>query len=288
LSGLVRFRPFKGLGLNAEYTYERAKRKHSKEWDIAEKTTQRKMTLSTNIMPLNKLTFKLRYAHRDINDPAYNVRPDTSNEGSISMSWSPFTWANALLSYTLVKEKRDNLHFLDTDTGSIDAKNRRVKRDKLLGSITFVLFDKLSVTPSYAYFHNEIKQDLIYNTPPPSVDQIDTDVAYKDTAHSYALNLSYAPTSNFNINADASETKGKGSFYPGISAALQPTSIASFSELKVKETGYSIGSDYRFKGDWAVGIKYRYNSFRDLINNVYDDAENGIVRIVMLTLSKRW
>lgn len=283
VSGFARFRPFKGLGLNAEYTYERAKRKNSDEWNISEKTIQRNMVLSANIRPFKKLTFKTRYVHLDVSNPSYNTQPDTSDSGSISMSWNPFTWANTLLSYSIAKDKRDNLNF----AGYAEAKNRTAKRDKLLGNITFMLSDKLSVTPSYAYSHNKIKQDLLIDNT-ANIGQLDKDVPYKDTANSYSLNVNYAPKKNLNINADASETRGRGGFYPGKAGALQSNTIASFSVLKVKETAYSIGSDYRFRGDWAVGLKYKYNNFKDMINNPYDDAKNGIARIILLTISKKW
>lgn len=150
-----------------------------------------------------------------------------------------------------------------------------------------MLFKRLSVTPSYAYMHNRIVQDLAYNDTAGNP-QLDRNVPYKDTANSYALTLNYAAKKNLDINAEASQTKGRGSFYPGISNTTLPVSVASFSELKVKETVYAFGSEYRLKGDWAVGLKYRYNNFKDMIDNPYDDAKNGIARIILLTISKKW
>ena len=288
-SGSVRYRPVTRLGLNAGYTYEQTERKNDDVWKMTGKTTRRDTTLSANARLTKKLTLKAKYEHRDIHNPAHNTQPNRSNYASASLSWTPFNWASAMLSYNAVKEKRHDIHYV-TSSGAfsaVKAENRTAFRNRVLGSVTFMLFKRLSVTPSYAYMHNRIVQDLAYNDTAGNP-QLDRSVPYKDTANSYALSLNYAPKKNLDINAEASQTKGRGSFYPGISNATLPVSVASFSELKVKETVYAFGSEYRFKGDWAVGLKYRYNNFKDMIDNPYDDAKNGIARIILLTISKKW
>lgn len=291
ISGIARYTPLRGIYLNAEYTYEVTDREDADLWELPDQTIRRNLTLSANVRPLNKLTLKLKYAHQDFSSPAYNIQPDKSDHGSISISWIPVTWANTMLSYSLTKEKRDDVHYVgtDSDPATPEAENRRTRRDRFLGSVTFVLPENITLTTSYAYFHSKIEQDLIYNSDiAPYSDQLDKDVPYKDTAHSYAVNINYMPQKNLDINAEVSQTKGKGNFYPGIPAALQPVSIASFSELKIRETSYTIGTKYRLKGDWDLGLKYRYNSFRDVIDNLHDYTENGIVRVAFVTVSKKW
>lgn len=150
-----------------------------------------------------------------------------------------------------------------------------------------MLMKQLTLTASYAYFHNKTEQDLIYNSP-TGLDQLDKDVPYKEFAHNYVVNLNYQPIKNLNIDAAASQTVGKGRFSPGIAAAQQPVNIASFSELKIRETEYSIGGDYKFKKDWAVGMNFRYANRKDMIDNIYDDENNGTVRVLLVTISKKW
>ncbi|TAL23885.1 MAG: hypothetical protein EPN94_08480 [Nitrospirae bacterium] len=288
-SGIVRYRPIAMLGLNAGYTYEQTERKNDDAWKMTGKTTRKDTALSATARLTKKLTLKAKYEHRDVHNPAHNTQPNRSNYGGASLAWTPLNWASAMLSYNAVKEKRDDIHYV-TASGAftaVNAQNRTALRNRALGSITFIVFKNLSITPSYAYIHNRIVQDLVYNDTTGSP-KLDRDVSYKDTAQSYALSLNYAPKKNFDINAEASQTKGRGSFYPGHANALLPVSVASFSELKVKETGYALGGDYRFKGGWAAGIKYRYNNFKDMIDNPYDDAKNGIARIILLTISKKW
>ncbi len=289
LSGAAKIRLFKGLGLNAEYYYEEIDRKNADQWKMAESTTVNRATVSANARLIKNLTLKAKYSHLDVDNPAHNTQPDRADSGNISMSWHPFTWTNVLLGYNIAKEKKHGLHYV-TSSGAystVNAENRTASRERLFGSITLMPLEKLSVTPSYIYMHNKIVQDLSFNDAAGNP-QLDRDVAYKDTARGYALNINYAASNNVNVNADASQTKGKGSFYPGAANAVQPVSVASFSEMKIKETGYAVGGDYKFLGGWIAGLKCRYHSFKDLIDNPYDDAGNGIVRIILLTISKKW
>lgn len=289
LYGLARYRPFSGLGMNAEYTYERTERENADEWKIAGNTTRKNITLSANARLMKKLTLKAKYSHQDTDNPPHNNIPNQSNSGSIAATWTPLNWASAMLSYNVAKEKKHGLHFVNSAGAftAVNAENRTARRERLLGSLSFMPFKNFSITPSYAYIYSRIMQDIVYNDT-AGVPQLDKNVPYKDTAYSYALSMNYMPQKNFNINADANQTKGKGTFYPGIANALRPVSVASFSELKIKETGYSIGSSHTMKGDWTMGVKYRYSSFRDMIDNPYDDSRNGIVRIILLTLSKKF
>ena len=83
------------------------------------------------------------------------------------------------------------------------------------------------------------------------------------------------------MDAGITHTISEGAFY-------DLDSIASYSKLKTRETTYFASGEYQFKGGIAAGIQYRYTSFNDLINNIYDDANDGRVSIILLTISKKW
>jgi len=288
LSATVRYRPINKLTLNAEYMYERTGRDNSDEWKLSRVTTRDIVSLSANAKIIDKLNIKAKYTHQEVDAPAYNTQPDSSDEVNVSLTWNPVFWANGLLSYNIISEKRDKLDYV-VDEVQVTARDRKGQRERILGSVTFIALKNLTITPNYAYIRNKITQDLLYEdtSADPSYNE-DPGVQYKDTAHSYGINLNYVPEKDININAEVNQTKGKGGFSPGISAALLPESIASYSELNVKETVYSIGGEYMFKNGWTIGCRYKYNSYRDMIDNSYDNAGNGIVRIVLATISKKW
>lgn len=283
VSGTVRYRPISKLTLRADYSFEDIRRENADEWGLTDSTRRNTVSLSADTRILKNLTFKAKYTHKEIDDPAYNTEPNHSDEGRLSVSFIPLPQINALLSYSIAQEKRDDLFYLDTE----EAKNKDAKRDKFLGSITFLLLKNLSLTTSYAYMHNNVTQDIEYHDTSGNP-KVDYGVPYKDIAHSYSANVNYMAKDNVNLNAGITHTLSKGAFYPSSQDLLEPTSVASFSDINVRETSYAVSGEYQLKHGLALRIDYRYSVFNDVLDNPYDDVEDGTAHIVLLTLSKRW
>jgi predicted porin len=290
VSGTVRYRPFKGVMLKADYTYEDIRRNDAEEWHVIPDSTQRhKLSLSGDIRIMSGLKLNAKYIHRDINNPSTNIEPDRSDEGIMTLSWMPFPRLNTFLSYGIKEEKRESLRFLN-GTEVLNADNRKAKNDRLVGTVSYVLLRNLSVTGSYAYMHNNVTQDIIYaadTNHPPILTGKDL-VPYKTISRNYSFDINYSPKSFISLNGGISHTISKGTFYPSDAAITQPESIASFSELKIRETTYSASGEYQFKSGFTAGIQYRYTTFKDVLDNIYDDANDGRASIILLTISKKW
>lgn len=290
VSGTVRYRPLKGFILKAGYAYDDIRRNKAEEWHVIPDSTQRqKLSLSGDARILAGLKLKAQYIHKEINNPATNIEPDRSDEGILTLSWIPFSRLNTFLSYGIKEEERDSLRFLN-GTEVLNADNRKVNNDRVVGTVSYVLLRNLSVTASYAYMHNKVKQDIMYSgddNHPPILTPIDL-VPYKTTSRNYSFDINYSPKSFISLNGGISHTLSKGTFYPSDAALTQPVSIASFSELKIRETTYSASGEYQFKGGFAAGIQYRYSTLTDEADNPYGDVNDGRVTIVLLTLSKKW
>lgn len=283
ISGVVRYRPIKGLTLKADYTYENIKRHFNEKWHLPDSTLKHIFSLSADTQILKNLNLKARYIYKEIDDPAYNTEPNTYNEGRLSVSWSPAAEVTTLLSSSISKGKRDDLFFKE----SKDAQNREATRNSLIGSITFSIKDNLSVTTSYSYMNNKIKQDIVYQINPDSY-QIDRAVPYKDNTNNYAIDLNYTPKKYINLNAGVSHTISKARFTPHSDDLLSPVSIASFSALKTRETVYSASGEYKLKNDFSLALTYKLIDFNDVLDSQYDELKDGTAHITMLTISKRW
>jgi len=283
VSGIVRFRPVSGVLVKADYTYEDIRRTVSSEWDVPEKTQKNTVSLSADVRVLKGLDVKAKYTHKYITDPAYNVEPDHANEGRVSVTWIPAPRLSAVVSYTIISEERDDLLFTDTT----DARNREVNRDRIMGSVTYLLLKDLSVTASYAYMHDKTKQDIVFQDL-VGAPNVDPSVPSTDMMHHFGLDINYLPKNNITIGTGASYTLSSGDFYPSDPNLLQPVPISSFSQLKTREFVYYLSGEYRCKGGWAAGVQYRYSDFNDVLDNPYDDVADGRAHVVLLTLSKRW
>lgn len=282
ISGTIRYRPFKNLTLIAEYSFDDIDRKNVEKWNLSDSTQRHTVSLSADAGILKNLKLKAKYIHKEINNPSYNIEPDRSDEGRLSVSWTPIPQINTLLSYWFIKEKRENLFIEDEKVH-----NRDIIRDRFLGSITFLATKNLSITTSYSYIRNKTEQDIVYLKTIPSTFNVDRDVLYKDVTNNYAIVLNYMPNSKINLNGSINHTIGKGDFLPNKDELLSP-SISSFSNVKIRETTFETNGEYIIKKDISLGIRYKYTDFNDVINNIYDGMRDGIAHIVVLTITKKW
>ncbi len=90
------------------------------------------------------------------------------------------------------------------------------------------------------------------------------------------------------FNAGVTYTISRGMFYPGNADLLEPVSIATFSDLKIRESIYSLSGEYKFRNGFSVGARYRYSRLDDVLDNPYDDVRDGNAHIILITISKKW
>ena len=279
VSGTVRYRPFKGAMFKAEYAYEDIRRNNVDAWyTIPDSTQRQKLSLSGDLRITSGLKLRAKYIHKDNNNPATNIEPDRSDEGLLTLSWMPLPGLNTYISYAIKEAKRDSVDFVNYDTGEVEtADNRKVNDERIIATVSYVLLKDLSATASYAYIHNKVRQDIRLSPDDPAFWL--GEVPYKTTAHNYSFDVHYSPKSFLSLDAGISHTLSQGTFY---------NSLASFSELKTRETTYSASGEYQFKGGFSAGLQYRYSTLKDLADNPYNEIDDGRVSIVLLTLSKKW
>lgn len=284
----IRYKPFRGFTLKGEYTHKEKDRKNADEWSLPTLTTYDIYTLSTysKISKHTKLTVKYIYQNINqkedtiISDDISDIEPEHSNQGIVSLSWTPLHWLSAFLRYDKTEDTTHNLQILDTSDGN---HFRESLEDSLCGSITFCLREDISLTPTYTYMHTKINQDLVYSG--TSYEIVDEAVENTDKAHNYALNLSYRPKDNLSLSATIDYTKSYGMFYSTDATATESVSIASFSEVEVEELTYSLEGTYEFKNGWGLGLEYSYT---DLEDDSYDGSESGDYHSTLMMLSKKW
>jgi len=287
VDAIVKYRPTSNLSLRAEYNFENINRNHAETVPTYDSTQKNTMVFSGDLKLGKGVFIKGKYTHRDITDPAYNTDPDRSDEGLIAVSWIPLPRLSTQISYNITRETRSDIWFLEPNGAFTRGEKRNATRDRLLGSLTYVLLKDLSVTGSYAYLHNKVQQDIAYHDI-SYAPQIDPFVPYKDMVHVYGLDLSYTPSGRVTVTGGITHTISSGAFYPNSTDLLQPVSVASFTQLKTHETVVSVNGEYRFNKGFSASAHYRYSDFKDMLNNPYDDVQSGRAHIVLLTISKKW
>ncbi|MEJ2313785.1 MAG: hypothetical protein P8Y85_03210, partial [Nitrospirota bacterium] len=144
----------------------------------------------------------------------------------------------------------------------------------------YLFGEKLSLTGTYAYMRNKVKQGEIFGeTAPLTVD----DVRYRNQAHTVSISSSYSPLERLRLGAGISHTRSKGDFSP------DPAGVASLSRLEVWETIYSASADYEISGGWDVAASYEFTDFDDRVENPQNPTfSDGQAHLLFVSLSKEW
>lgn len=292
ITGVLRYRATDRLTLKGEYVSDSIDRtvgtpgtllpppplNSQAFWDLPEKTTKGTAKLGLTYRVMNKLTLRADYSYMTVDNPAYDIDPNKSQSARASLTWSPATRVNTLLSYSTVRERRDELD------APLAGGSRDARRDQGLASVTFVIGGRSSITASYAYFQNKVDQTLTFQDGVGAF-SLESGVPYADIAHVGSLALTYAPIDRMNLTASASRSYSRGNFtLAGTGSVTNVGGISELSSMKVVDDVYAAGIEMQLSRNVGSEIQYQYRNYDDQIDN----SQDGKVHTLLATLSMKW
>ncbi len=284
LSSILRYRPLNGVTLTGEFTAEKTMRDNADYWNMPESTGKNKGSITCNIRPFKGLNIRTMYTHQEIDAPSYNTQPDASDEVKINASWMPYQWINTLVGYSIIKEQRDRLEYYDNGV-RVDVTDRDTLREKFFTSVSFPVSKIFTISPGFAYMRNRMVQDMVYDSDNLNIQyHIDSGVVSRDISRTEASLIDYILMKGMVLNMDISHTLSTGNLYHG--GMIQDGLNISDAEgrIRIRETEFSIRSEYEFKKDFKAGVRYTYLDYDDRIN----ESNNSKVNIISVTISKGW
>ena len=292
LSATVRYRATDRLTLRGEYVNENIDRTTGTQgatlppppvnapafWDVPANTTKNTAKIALAYRIMNKLNFRADYSYMKVDNPAYDTDPNKAQTARASLTWSPSTWVNTLLSYSTVHETRDELD------APLAGGSRDATRNQGLASVTFVVGSRASITASYAYFLNKVDQTITFEDGTGAF-SLEPGVPYQDVANVGSLALTYAPVDRVNLTASASRSYTRGNFsLMGTSTVTNVGGIAELSNMKVVDSVYAAGIEMQLGKNLGSDIRYQYRKYEDQIDSSQDGTENSL----LATLSMKW
>lgn len=284
-----RYRPKKGLTFRGKYDYQKIDRSASEAWDLPDSTTRNGIALSADSRLHSTLQLNLKYAYKNVSDPAYNTEPEHSNGGRLALTWLPHAAVNLIFSYDLERQERDNLNFAGSSQYLGDDipwyREADLDTGRILG--TFQVSSKVTLTGTYTYMRYKVTQDLVYEN--LGGDQlVDKDVPMDQKAHVFTVGAYYRLSDAIYLLGELTYTRSEGEYTPNSEDLLDPVSVAMFSRMEQDYFLLRLGGQYRFNNDLTMDLDYRYGEIDDRLDNVYDDIEDGEAHIVILSATKKW
>jgi opacity protein-like surface antigen len=279
VSAFVRYRATQNLTLRAEYSLDDLKRDFLPgSWALDPEVKKNTFRLGGTYRFTSRFMLRGDYTHMTADVPANsvdNTYPSKSDGLRALLTWNPSAWFNLMLSGGTVREER-------SPTGAPFAGDRTTDRNRAMGTMTFLMGKKTSLTPGYAYFQNKSTGPIVY-TDLAGATTSEDGVPYADTAHVVSLSLAHAISDVMTLTADVSQSHARGNWRnSGVVAGS--AGIAELTDLKVVEN--EAGADLSLQYTKNLGTDFRY-SYRKIDNKI-DDALDGTNQIVLATLTYKW
>jgi hypothetical protein len=247
-------------------------------WDLPDRTTKGTARIALTYRLMNKLTARADYAYMTVDNPAYDTDPNRAQTAKASLTWVPATRINTLLSYSTVRESRDDLD------APLAGGSRDVRRSQGLASVTFVVGSRSSITASYAYYQNKINQTLTLQDGTGAY-SIESGVPYFDVSQMGSLALTYSPIDRLNLTASGSRSYSRGNFsLTGTSSVTNVGGISELSNMNVIDNVFAVGAGMELGRNMDGEIRYQYQKYDDRI----DSSQDGTFASLLATLSMKW
>jgi hypothetical protein len=284
MTGAVRYRLTERLTVKGEYAVEAIKRNvegiNSNGYPtqalgelVAAHTVKSTEKLGLTYRVMSKLSLRADYTAVQIENPAYADDPDRIGSAKTTITWTPSRRIIAVASYGGVRENRDKL------TAPLAGGSRKTDRQQGLGSLTFVVGKRSSLTASYMNYQNLAKEILTRRDSSGSL-FLEDSVPYADRAKVYSLSATQAMSDNVRLVLEASESLSRGNFKTGGELA----GIDSYSDMRVVEDIYTAGLEIQHSETISGELRYQQRHYDDRIDNTQD----GKVSIIMATMAVKW
>lgn len=245
-------------------------------WDVAHHTTKTTERLGISYRAKSKLSLRADYTAVQIENPAYADDPDRVNSAKATATWTPGQRIIALASYGGVREKRDDL------SAPLAGGARNTSRDQGLGSLTFLIGKRSSVTASALYYQNKSKETLTYRDAAGSL-LLEDSVPYADKAQVYSVSATQALGDRVTLIVEGSKSYSRGSFRNNGSVA-NTTGIDVYSDMRLVENIYTAGLEMQHSTHMSSEVRYQQRQYCDEIDN----AQDGRVSVIVATAAVKW
>lgn len=275
--------PKTNLNLKYSKQIKTVENQSSIDWSSAPETEKDKyeFALTNWAIPNIRTTTKiiLTRIRTDLAANSVNIEPDETDQFSFGMTWAISPKVIAFGSAFVAREEAENNRL---SGGITDANESEALRQQHLISFSFMVTDKLTLSPSYTYISDEQARDIIWGG------AVDSNYTNEQTAHNYALNMMYLPSERMNINCSVDYTTTEGIYEPtspftGTLGTIDTAEIAQFSASETEEINVRFDADYDLGSGWGLGLDLRYTDWQD---DSFDNPSEGEYMGGLLKITK--
>lgn len=245
-------------------------------WDLPKETTKGAFKLGVVYRLLRTIMVRADYRRLSVDNPAYDTDPDSGDYLKTTVTWTPTPVMNFAVGYNGGREERD---YKDI---ALPGRKRKATREQAIGSMTFIITKRSSVTATYSQFKNTVEQGIVFDDGTAD-GTLERDAPYKDKSQSASLTLTHSPMDDVTIALEGKWSGAKGSFdMPGTVAGSN--GIAELSDIKMMDNEVAAEIDVQLTKTLGYLVRYQRQEWDDKL----DDSQDGTAQLLLATLSLRW
>jgi len=288
----VRYAPTSAIAVKLEYDFLNTKRYNVKQWSdpaalefqtIPTDQNEHTVKISTQLKPVKGMLFRGTVGYTYNQDPELPNKPQNAFNGRFDYGYIVRPDLNLDAHYRFARE--------DNNTA-----NMKLERDNPGISAVWTPVERLAVTGGYDFFRYQNERDMrfIAGTGLTAVFFPVESVPYEDTTHIYYISAGYQFAFALAIDAEYHQSWSRGRFRSSLTGSdgaggiVTTAGIGELTDMKIRETGGSIGAKYDISKGWGTSLTYTINDYQDLQDKPQNGPQDGTAHTVMLIVSKKW
>ncbi|HWR73140.1 MAG TPA: hypothetical protein VN604_08210 [Nitrospirota bacterium] len=290
ITGTARYRASEDLSFKAEYDVEAYQRKTGifgtnlpappagapAFWDLPKETTKGSAKLGVVYRLLRTILVRADYRRLSVDNPAYDTDPDSGDYAKTTVTWTPSPVMNFAVGYNGGWEERD---YQDL---ALPGRKREASREQAIGSMTFIIAKRSSITATYSYFKNKVEQGIVFDNG-TTTGGLERDAPYTDKSQSASLAVTHSPMDGVTLALEGKWSAAKGSFtLPG--AVTGSNGITELSDIKLSDNEVAAEIDVQLTKLLGYQVRYQRQEWDDKLDN----SQDGTAETLLASLSLRW
>ncbi len=241
-----------------------------------------------------KLRVNSWYQWRTSDDPSYAASAEDAHEGFIGMTCavSPKAGGNANFR---ISRKTNNQHGVE-QVSTTGRQSFRLDRTQDQQNVSVGLWalpvEGLQLHATFGWLHEQTVQDLVFGK--QALALVSPSADYTQEVENLSLSGTWQVRKNLSLLGELHQIWSEAEFSPeffssglafrGGTFPVDATGLKQLSRVSLRQFGWKLGAEWKWAGNWSLGLRYAYDRFDDRTGALFD----GRVQTTTVSVARSW
>ncbi len=262
-----------------------------RNWHLPENSATQRGSFTILSQPLRGLRLKALYGYTTTDHPSYGTSFEQKHEGQLLATYTSKKRWGVTGNFRSSKELNDNVErftFASFSPLSYSAQPVLLSREKKTNNVTTSFWvsplEKLTLSASFAFLHNNTDQAVLYSMMTPATQGLTN---YTNQAQVWTMNSLYRFNEKVDLSLALQQVRSVAEFDPTlvtVNASNDTTGIKELSSIRTVENSVSTRAAYHLNKNVTCTVDYTYREYDEKNSSLFD----GSVQTVVAYLTAKW